>query len=152
MYTTDYTCFYKQHQFCGFYNIPNIFVLFHFPPTIWRKKISYSTGWGQTSGINPFPPNHLQWAQLPIQTSENCQNIYSGTITEGEICAGDDKATVCNVSTYVVVWHLVTEISSKIVPEIVHKLSITLLHYIFVNYKRLRSCSRILDVFPAAVT
>ena len=61
--------------------------------------ISYSTGWGQTSGVNPFPPNHLQWAQLPIQTSENCQNIYSGTIiTEGEICAGDDKATVCNVS------------------------------------------------------
>ena len=65
--------------------------------------ISYSTGWGQTSGVNPFPPNHLQWAQLPIQTSENCQNVYTGTITEGEICAGDDKATVCNVSTYVVV-------------------------------------------------
>ena len=63
--------------------------------------ISYSTGWGQTSGVNPFPPNHLQWAQLPIQTSENCQNIYSGTITEGEICAGDDKATVCNVSIVV---------------------------------------------------
>ena len=62
------------------------------------KYFSYSTGWGQTSGVNPFPPNHLQWARLPIQTSENCQNVYTGTITEGEICAGDNKATVCNVS------------------------------------------------------
>ena len=34
-----------------------------------------STGWGKTSGINPFPPNALQWAQIPIQTSENCQNL-----------------------------------------------------------------------------
>jgi len=61
-----------------------------------EQTICNSTGWGQTSGVNPFPPNHLQWAQLPIQTSENCQNVYTGTITEGEICAGDDKATVCN--------------------------------------------------------
>jgi hypothetical protein len=74
------------------------FCTISFSPQQFDEKISYSTGWGQTSGVNPFPPNHLQWAQLPIQTSENCQNVYSGTITEGEICAGDNKATVCNVS------------------------------------------------------
>jgi hypothetical protein len=61
-----------------------------------------STGWGQTSGINPFPPNALQWAQIPIQTSENCQNSYQGsaTITDGMICAGNGKQTVCNVSYF----------------------------------------------------
>lgn len=63
-----------------------------------EQTICNSTGWGQTSGINPFPPNALQWAQIPIQTNENCQNSYQGsaTITEGMICAGNTQQTVCN--------------------------------------------------------
>ena len=80
------------------FTIFRIFLYYFIFPKQFDENISYSTGWGQTSGVNPFPPNHLQWAQLPIQTSENCQNVYTGTITEGEICAGDNKATVCNVS------------------------------------------------------
>ena len=36
--------------------------------------------------------------QIPIQTSENCQNVYQGnTITNGMICAGNGQQTVCNV-------------------------------------------------------
>ena len=74
-------------KICPFMNSSILYLIYH------------STGWGQTSGINPFPPNALQWAQIPIQTSENCQDVYQGsTITDGMICAGDNQQTVCNVS------------------------------------------------------
>ena len=63
------------------------------------ETICNSTGWGLTSGGGLFPPNALQWVQIPVHSHESCQEIFTGIeITQGMICAGGPGASACNVS------------------------------------------------------
>jgi len=55
-----------------------------------------STGWGLTSGGGLFPPNALQWVEIPINSGEDCENTFSGLITDGMVCAGSHGHTCCN--------------------------------------------------------
>jgi hypothetical protein len=57
-----------------------------------------STGWGLTSGGGLFLPNALQWAQLPLHSREECEDIFPGYITDGMICAGGAGHATCNVN------------------------------------------------------
>ena len=68
--------------------------------TIPADTICNSTGWGQTNGYDPLPEiaNPLQWAQLPIHSREECEEIFPGYITDGMICAGGPGHTHCHVS------------------------------------------------------
>jgi len=60
------------------------------------ETICNSTGWGQTSGIGPFLPNALQWAQLPIRTGEECADIFPSYLDEPMVCAGSVGLNTCN--------------------------------------------------------
>ena len=52
-----------------------------------------------TSGGGLFPPNALQWVQIPVHSHEKCQETFTGIeITQGMICAGGPGASACNVS------------------------------------------------------
>ena len=63
------------------------------------ETICNSTGWGLTSGGGLFPPNALQWVQIPVHSHEKCQETFTGIeITQGMICAGGPGASACNVS------------------------------------------------------
>ena len=69
-------------------------------PEIPAETVCNSTGWGLTSGGGLFPPNALQWVQIPVHSHERCQEIFTGIeITQGMICAGGPGASACNVST-----------------------------------------------------
>jgi len=66
-------------------------------PEIPAETVCNSTGWGLTSGGGLFPPNALQWVQIPVHSHERCQEIFTGIeITQGMICAGGPGASACN--------------------------------------------------------
>ena len=65
------------------------------------ESICNATGWGLLSGTNIFPPNALQWVQIPIHSDENCKNSeYGEYITDGFVCAGSERHTTCSVSIF----------------------------------------------------
>ena len=57
-----------------------------------------STGWGLTHAGGIILPNALQWAQLPLLSRGECEEIFPGYINDGTICAGDEGHTTCNVN------------------------------------------------------
>ena len=61
-------------------------------------RIPCSTGWGLTHGGGLFLPNALQWAQLPLHSRAECEEIFPGYITDNMICAGSSGLTACTVS------------------------------------------------------
>ena len=64
------------------------------------ETVCNSTGWGLTSGGGLFPPNALQWVQIPVHSHEQCQETFTGIeITNGMVCAGGPGASACNVSS-----------------------------------------------------
>merc|ERR1712088_1124592 len=61
------------------------------------ETVCNSTGWGLTSGGGLFPPNALQWVQIPVHSHEQCQETFTGIeITNGMVCAGGPGASACN--------------------------------------------------------
>ena len=62
------------------------------------NTVCNSTGWGLTSGGSLFPPNALQWVQIPTHDAEECEQIFGDVITDGMICAGGPGSGACNVS------------------------------------------------------
>jgi len=58
--------------------------------------ICNSTGWGLTHGGGLFLPNALQWAQLPLHSRAECEEIFPGYITDNMICAGSSGHATCN--------------------------------------------------------
>ena len=64
------------------------------------ESICNATGWGSVSDSSRFPPNALQWVQIPILSDENCKNIFSSFVTDGVVCAGSERHTACSVSIF----------------------------------------------------
>jgi len=60
------------------------------------NTVCNSTGWGLTSGGSLFPPNALQWVQIPTHDAEECEQIFGDVITDGMICAGGPGSGACN--------------------------------------------------------
>ena len=62
------------------------------------ETICNTTGWGLTTGGGVILPDALQWAQIPIHSRDECENIFPGYITDGMVCAGTVGHATCNVS------------------------------------------------------
>lgn len=60
------------------------------------NTVCNTTGWGLTSGGGLFPPNALQWVQIPVISEEECKQKFGDVITDGMICAGGPGAGSCN--------------------------------------------------------
>merc|ERR1719348_737319 len=60
------------------------------------ETVCNSTGWGLTSGSGLALPNALQWIQIPVHSTEDCEEIYPGYISDGMICAGSAGHATCS--------------------------------------------------------
>ena len=68
-------------------------------PEIIPESICNATGWGLTNGLGLFPPNALQWVQIPIHSHQDCLNSVLGDyMTDNFVCAGSSEHSTCNVS------------------------------------------------------
>ena len=65
------------------------------------ETICNTTGWGLTTGGGVILPNTLQWAQIPIHSRDECENIFPGYITDGMVYAGTVGHATCNVSKHI---------------------------------------------------